>query len=133
MPISSREDYLLRMIRELGAVMARMLGLRQGGQLHEAAQALDDAEGELLGPLAEAVPRVDSATAAHMIGEPRRIAAWARLLHERAALLRDAGDEPGAAVAAERAREMTAEAVARGEGSLSAILEILGPARPPEG
>jgi hypothetical protein len=54
MPISSSEDYLLRMMRQMGAVLARMLGLKNGGQVHEAVQALDDAEGELLGPLADA-------------------------------------------------------------------------------
>lgn len=130
MPISSREDYLLRMIRELSGVIAQMLGLKGGGQIHEAMQTLDDAEGELLGPLAQAAPRVDAATAAHIIGEPQKIAAWARLLHERADLLRLAGDEAGAAVTAARAAELAREAVARGEASRSAIDEILGPAAP---
>ena len=130
MPISSRDDYLLRMIRELGAVVARMLGQKGGGQLHEAMQTLDDGEGELLGPLATVVPRVDSATAAHIIGDPQKIAAWARLLHERADLLRLTGDEAGAAFAATRAAELAREAIARGEASKSAIEEILGPAAP---
>jgi hypothetical protein len=127
MPISSREDYLLRVIRQMGAVLARMLGLKNGGQVHEAAQALDDAEGELLGPLAEVVPRVDSATAAHIISDPQRIAAWARLLHERADLLRLAGDTPGAELAAARAGELAAEAWARAHGYESAVRELLGP------
>jgi hypothetical protein len=133
MPISSREDYLLRMIRELGAVIARMRGLAGGGQLHEAMHTLDDAEGELLGPLAEVAPLLDSATAAHMVAEPRRIAAWARLLYERADLLRQAGDHANADLAATRALELAREAVARGEASKSAIEEILGPALPPAG
>jgi hypothetical protein len=127
MPVSSQEDYLLRMMRQMGAVLARMLGLKNGGQLHEATQALDDAEGELLGPLAQVVPRVDSATAAHIISNPQRIAAWARLLHERADLLRLAGDEAAAALAAARARELAAEAQARGHGYESAVRELLGP------
>jgi len=127
MPISSQEDYLLRMLRQMSAVLARMLGLKNGGQVHEAMQALDDAEGELLGPLAEVVPRVDSATAAHIMGHPLRIAAWARLLHERADLLRLAGDEPGAALAASRAGELAAEARARAEGYESAVRDLLGP------
>lgn len=126
MPISSREDYLLRMIRQMGAVLARMLGLKNGGQVHEALQSLDDAEGELLGPLAEVVPRVDSATAAHIVSQPLRIAAWARLLHERADLLRLAGDAAGAALAAARAGELAAEAEARAEGYESAVREMLG-------
>jgi hypothetical protein len=131
MPVSSRDDYLLRIIQQMGAVLARMLGLKNGGQVHEALQTLDDAEGELLGPMAEVVPRVDSATAAHMLGEPQRIAAWARLLHERAALLRLAGDEAGAALAAQRAAELAAEAQARAGGYATAVRELLGPLADP--
>jgi hypothetical protein len=132
MPISSREDYLLRMIRQLGAVIARMLGLKNGGQLQEAAQALTDAEGELLGPLAEVVPRVDSATAAHILSDPQRIAGWARLLHERADLLRLAGDPAGAQATAQRARELAAEAWARAQGYETPVRALLGPLAPPD-
>lgn len=127
MPVSSRDDWLLRELRLLGAVLARMLGLKNGGQVQEALQALDDAEGELLGPLAGVVPRVDSATAAHMLASPQRIAAWARVLHERADLLRLSGDESGAAFAAARARELAAEAWTRAAGYESAVRELLGP------
>lgn len=132
MPISSRDDWLLRELKMLGAVLARMLGLKNGGQLHEALQTLDDAEGELLGPLAQVVPRLDSATAAHIVGEPRRIAAWARLLHERADLLRLAGDEAGSAFAAQRARELAAEAWARAQGFEVPVRELLGPLAEPD-
>ncbi len=127
MPISAREDFLLRIIRQMGAVLARMLGLKNGGQVQEALQTLDDAEGELLGPMAQVVPRLDSATAAHVLGEPQRIAAWARLLHERAGLLRMAGDETGASLVGERAVELAAEAQARAAGYEKAVRELLGP------
>ena len=127
MPISSRDDWLIRELKMLGEVLARMLGLKNGGQLHEALQTLDDAEGELLGPLAQVAPRLDSATAAHVVGEPRRIAAWARLLHERADLLRLAGDEAGSAAMGQRARELAAEAWARAEGFEIPVRGLLGP------
>lgn len=127
MPISSRDDWLLRLLQQMGAVIARMLGLKNGGQIQEALQTLDDAQGELLGPLAGVVTRVDPATAAHMLGEPRRIAAWARLLHERADLLRLTGDEAGAASAAGQARALAAEALARAEGFETPVRELLGP------
>ncbi|HEX6909656.1 MAG TPA: hypothetical protein VF142_04665 [Longimicrobium sp.] len=133
MPISSRDDWLIRELQVLGAVIARMRGLKGGGQLHEARQALDDAEGELLGPLAGVVPRLDSATAAHIVAEPRRIAAWARLLHERADLLRLAGDEAGAAALEQRAAELAAEGWARAEGFEAPVRELLGPLAPPNG
>lgn len=131
MPVSSRDDWLVRELQVLGAVIARMLGLKGGGQLHEARAALDDAEGELLGPLAGVVPRLDSATAAHIVAEPRRIAAWARLLHERADLLRLAGDAAGAAALEQRAGELAAEAWARAEGFQGPVRELLGSLAPP--
>jgi hypothetical protein len=131
MPISSRDDWLVRELQMLGAVLARMLGLRNGGQVQEALQTLDDAEGELLGPQAAVVPRLDSATAAHIVAEPRKIAAWARLLHERADLLRATGDDAGAAAAGQRARELAAEAWARAEGFEPPVRELLGPLADP--
>jgi len=57
MAISSRDDWLLREMRLLGSVLARMLGQKNGGQLQEALQTLDDAEGELLGVMADVAPR----------------------------------------------------------------------------
>lgn len=127
MPISSRDDWLLRLIQQMGAVIARMLGLKNGGQIQEALQTLDDAQGELLGPLSGVIPRVDPATAAHMLGEPRRIAAWARLLHERADLLRLSGDAAGAASAAAQARALAQEALARADGFETPVRDLLGP------
>jgi len=133
MPVSSREDYLLRLIQRMGEVLARMLGQKNGGQVQEALLTLDDAQGELLGPLAEVVPRVDAATAAHMLGDPHRIAAWARLLHERAGLLRLAGDPDGATAAGEGARELARAAEARAEGFERPVRELLGPLATPAG
>lgn len=127
MPISSRDDWLLRELKMLGAVLARMLGLKNGGQVQEALQTLDDAEGELLGPQGDVVTRVDSATAAHILAHPQRIAAWARLLHERADLLRLAGNDTHAALVDQRAAELAAEAWARAAGYEMAVRELLGP------
>jgi hypothetical protein len=127
MPISSRDDWLLRDLKMMGAVLARMLGLKNGGQVQEALHTLDDAEGELLGPQGAVVTCVDSATAAHILSNPQRIAGWARLLHERADLLRMAGDDAGAALAAQRAAELAAEAHTRSTGYEMAVRELLGP------
>jgi hypothetical protein len=128
MPISSRDDYLLRMMRQMATVLARMLGLRNGGQLREALRELDDLQGELLqGPLAELVPRVDAATAAHLLADPHRIAAWARLLHERAELLRLTGAEDAAAATFRQAAGLAREAAARAGGFERPVRDLLGP------
>ncbi|HEV3052949.1 MAG TPA: hypothetical protein VGX50_21760 [Longimicrobium sp.] len=60
-------------------------------------------------------------------GHPLRIAVWARLQHERADLLRLAGDAAGAALADTRAQELAAEAKARAEGYESDVRELLAP------
>lgn len=127
MPISSRDDHLLRLIQQMGAVLARMLGLKNGGQVREALQALGDAQGELLGPLAGVLPRMDSATAAILLGDPTRIAAWARVVHERAGLLRLRGDPADADAEERRANELAREALGRADGFESAVRELLGP------
>jgi hypothetical protein len=127
MPVSSRDDWLMRMIQQMAQVVARMLGQKNGGQVQEAMQTLDDAQGELLGALSGVVPRVDSATAAHMLSEPRLIASWARLLYERADLLRMSGDDAGAAAAASQAHALAREALARAEGFESVVRDLLGP------
>ena len=130
---NSQQDYLLRMIQQLAAVVARLLGLRGGGKVDEALEVVRTAEGELLGPLAAAATAVDTATAAQIIGEPVRIAAWARLLRARAELLRDAGEHEAAEGVAARAAELAGEARARAEGSRGIVESVLaeGDAEPP--
>lgn len=127
---NSQQDALLRLIQQMTAVVAQMRGLRGGGKIDEALEVARTAEGELLGPVAAAATVVDAATAAQMIGEPLKAAAWARLLHERAALLRDAGDPAAADAVEARAGELAREARARAGGDAAAIEGVLGPLQP---
>lgn len=121
---NSHQDYILRLIQQMAQAVAQMLGLRGGGQVEEGLQVARDAEGELLGPLLPAVSVVDAGTAAQMIGEPLKVALWARLLAERAALLEDAGD-PAAAAVTERAAALAAEARARAGEGAAAVERVL--------
>lgn len=122
---SSQQDYILRLIQQMAAVVATLLGLRGGGKLDEALDVVSDAEGELLGPMAGAAAAVDAATAAQMIGEPLKVAAWARLLAARAELLRDGGDEEGAAAVEARSEALAAEALSRAGPARSVVERIL--------
>lgn len=122
---SRQYDILERMIRELAAVLAQLAGLRGAGRNQEALAAISDAERALLGPLADTAMLVDAATAAHMVGEPRRIAAWARLLRERADAMEEAGDVAGAGIIRDRSSRLAAEALARAEGEAAEVREIL--------
>ncbi|MBB4639558.1 hypothetical protein [Longimicrobium terrae] len=98
---ASQRDQILRLMRDLTQAL-------QAARTENPLDALRDAERALLGPMADIVPRMDADTAAQMLGEPLRIAAFARLLHERAAL-----GGPGAKALAARAVHMAAAARAR--------------------
>lgn len=107
---SQREDSLLRQIRAVAAMLARIVGLRMTGQSEEAKAELERSYTMLLGSQTELVRRVDSSTAAKLLGSPDRILAFAQLLNEEAA---QDGDETRAARLRVRAAELSAEAARR--------------------
>jgi hypothetical protein len=61
--ITEREDYLLRQIKAVGVMLARIMGLRVRGQVEEAAAELERAYGLLLGPQRELIRMVDPPSA----------------------------------------------------------------------
>lgn len=84
-----QRDYILRMIQAIAAAVARAMGRKATGDLVGARLELHNATVELLGPTASMVGMVDTRTAANLVGDPKRLALWAQLLHEDAAVLRD--------------------------------------------
>ncbi|MBB4639559.1 hypothetical protein [Longimicrobium terrae] len=114
------EDYILRMIRQLAGFVAALIG--HGTSVEQATlNAISDAEQALVGPMADILPMMAAETAAQMLGEPMRIAAYARLLHERAAL---AG--PDADALAARAAHLAAIARTLAPGNDPGMEELLG-------
>ncbi len=83
------EDFLMRQVRMMAEIIARITGLRRGGRAPEAAAELERAYGELLGPQTDLVRRFDPATAATLVGEPERVLVLARLCREEAAQAAD--------------------------------------------
>ena len=103
-------DYIQRLLQSVAAAIARALGRRQTGDLSGARREIDVAVAELLGPVGRLAPYVDARTAADLIGDPHRTAAWARLLAADSELL-DLMGRPGEAEAArKRALELLLEA-----------------------
>jgi hypothetical protein len=86
---SQREDYVLRQVRAIAAMLARVAGLRISGETEKARAGLEQSYSLLLGPQAELIRRVDSSTAVVLLGAPERIYAFADLLHEEAAQEKD--------------------------------------------
>ncbi len=108
---SSYEDHILRQIRAFAAALARIMGLRNAGLIEEARVALDHEYQSLVGDQHDVLRSVDAVTAAHMLNVPGRIAAYARLVHEEAALTADA---TAASALRRRSLELALEALQRG-------------------
>jgi hypothetical protein len=104
---SRHEDYLLRQVRAIAAMLARMAGLRASGRDDEARLELEDAYGLLLESRAELIRRVDARTAATLLGSAEKVFALAELSREEAALEED---DARSAFLRERACELAIEA-----------------------
>jgi hypothetical protein len=104
-----RDDYLLRMIEQAFQILRRMMRNRTELDLPDALAEVDAAIPQILGPSADVCSRLDAATAVPLLADPRRAAIWARLLAERAELLRLLQD-PGAEAAWVRALQVAMEA-----------------------
>ena len=89
-----RDDYLMRMLRQLAEALARISGLRNAGLLDQAAAELDAAFASLGGIDPRLVRDGDAPFLLSLVQDPSRREALARLLEERDAL-RAAGGAGG--------------------------------------
>lgn len=110
-----QRDYILRLIEAVAAAIARVMRRKESGDFTGARREVYMACTELLGPLASVVMHADARTAADLLSDPRRIAAWARLLVEDAELLRLLGQMDAAGATDRRALTLLLEARLRGE------------------
>lgn len=106
-----REDYIIRLIKQLGAFLARIAGKRREGDfegaLDEAGKAWDDLIGQ---PPRELVDVLDTHTLAELLGEPAKMRVAARLLVEEGRAHAGKGDPVHAAICYRRAWELYLEA-----------------------
>jgi hypothetical protein len=79
------QDYVLRLVRQLGQVVARMVGLRQKQQEEEVVRQADSAAGDLLGLPPGAFDRLDGRTLAALLKDAALVRGVAELLDEEAA------------------------------------------------
>jgi hypothetical protein len=106
-----QEDYILRMVQQLAAAIARIAGLNQREQHDQALAEAERAWGELLGDIPpELAASTDSHTLAGMLRQPARIRLAHEILREQARALAARGDTAGAARHARRALELLLEA-----------------------
>jgi hypothetical protein len=105
-----RQDYILRMIEQLGAFLRRISGLSDRGQHDEALAEAGRAWGELIDVPRELVEVLESHALAELLREPVKMRTAARLLAAEARALAGKGDPMNGAVLYRRAIELTLEA-----------------------
>ncbi len=84
---SAREDYLLRMIQQLGVVLARLRERLTGAKAEDAGEIEREAGaavGTLLGPQAPLLGQIDPGTAVRLVGSADRVATWIAFLRVQA-------------------------------------------------
>ena len=81
-----RDDYLMRLVRQLAEALARIAGLRKAGLLDQAGEELDAAFASLGGIDPLLARDGDAAFLLSLVQDPSRREAMARLLEERDAL-----------------------------------------------
>ena len=128
---SEKKDYILRLLEQMRRLVEALLGkVREGvevqGDLVQARGLL----AQLLGPLAGIAPRMDSATAGQMVGDPDVLFAWAELTAAEAELARTRGDEATAAATNRRALELALEAHLRTNVDQDELLALIARLRP---
>jgi hypothetical protein len=106
-----RDDYIIRLIKQLGAVLAKIVGKRNAGDydaaLQEAGRGWDDLIGQ---PPRELVDVIDTHTLAGMLKEPAKMRAAAQLLIEEGRAHGGKNDPVHAAICYRRAWELYLEA-----------------------
>ena len=133
MPLTSsdKKDYILRLIEQMGRLVAALLHKVRDGE--ESQAALADARvalSQMLGPMADIAPRMDSITAGQMVGDPDVLGAWAELVAAEAEVARSGEDETGAASSYRRALELAIEAHLRTPSDRPEFLDLIARLRP---
>ncbi|HSD87530.1 MAG TPA: hypothetical protein VLB44_08440 [Kofleriaceae bacterium] len=107
-----REDYLIRLIRQVAQFLARIAGHRDKGEHRQALAETERAWSDVIGHPRELVDVVDTPTLASMLREPEKMRAAARLLFEEGKTRAASGDPVHATICYRRAVELTLEAKA---------------------
>ena len=112
MPVrSSQEDFLLRELRKVAAMIARAMGFRTSGDLPAARREIENGYLTLLGPQATLLRMLDVQSSARLIADSRKVSALARLTAAEAALAADNGKPEEAQQLLSRAKSLVREAV----------------------
>jgi hypothetical protein len=102
--LRDERDYLMRMIAMAAAIVAKLRSrLAAGGQPDEIVREARQAQGELLGKDWGLLRALDATSAAQILGDKDKRAAWADLMNVEAEALRASGKANDAAALEARA------------------------------
>ncbi len=120
-----REDYIMRLVRQLAEAVARMAGLRKAGD-HDGALAAAGTLYDELGIARELIDLVDTPTLASLLGRPDKMRAAAQLLWEEGHIYKAKRDPLAAFTRYKHAHQLflEARAVDPQPDDDSAILEL---------
>jgi len=107
-------DYIMRLLKQLGDAIRRIAGLRDQKEYAQAHEAVGDACDELLGHQPHFLEVLDAANAARMLGRWFKIKAYASLLEVDAEIYAHQGDPARAERLHRRALEVYLEGIDRG-------------------
>lgn len=122
-----REDYIIRLIKQLGAFLARIAGRRKAGDYEGALAETGKAWEDLIGqPPRELVDVLDTPTLAGLLKEPAKMRVAAQLLVEEGRAHAGKQDPVHAAICYRRAWELYLEArlIEPSEDDNAAISEL---------
>ena len=91
-------------------MIARAMGLRANGDLPAARTEINDAYASLLGPQSDLLRMLDPASAARLIGHPKKLETFADLTSAEAALAADARNPQAQNALLARAKALIEEA-----------------------
>jgi hypothetical protein len=100
--MSYEEDFILRLAKRIGAVLARALGLAKQGNHDESLQVLEQGVGAELGMPLPMLLRLDAASAVRLLGK-HKAAQFAAALRTRSILFGMAGRDEDARVSTSHA------------------------------
>ncbi|HUS63558.1 MAG TPA: hypothetical protein VMZ28_03405 [Kofleriaceae bacterium] len=121
-----RDDYLIRLIKQVAAFVARVAGLRRAGQYEEALQESCRAFDELFDLPHDIGDAVDTPSLASILRTPEKMRLAAQLYWEEGRIYQGKRDPLTAALKFRRAFELylEARAIEPTEEDTSAILEL---------
>lgn len=120
-------DYILRLVKQLAALLAAVLKLKHEKKYDQALEQLQGAFPGFFGIEYRTLVAIDSSSAAQLLGEAAKIKILARLIAEEAELYGSRGDEPRGAAKRVHALELYIEAALRDprDAGIASAMDVL--------